>query len=87
MTEEGFDFIWCIENVPSWVKWVAQDSTGKVYGYESKPRLSNAGPYWRRRDKTRVILIGLAFTEKNWRESIRRIRNIRLVESRMNFEL
>jgi hypothetical protein len=81
---EGFDFIWCID-IPHWVRWLAQDKTGLVFGYSIKPMLSNDYPYWRRRHGSAVIQIGLAGNSANWRENIMKVPNVRQVESKLNY--
>ncbi|MEE9494145.1 MAG: hypothetical protein V3W04_12280 [Gammaproteobacteria bacterium] len=55
----------------SWVKWVAQDADGAVWGYEVEPLQHSSG--WYENEIGRVILLDNKPANLDWKNSLQRL--------------
>ena len=70
-------------NLPKWIKWVAKDRNGCIYGHNFRPKEqinSTTACYWI--DGGKIIMLNNLTDIKikgNWRKSLRRVVNGKLV--------
>lgn len=57
--------------LPSWVQWIAQDSDGCWWGFESEPNLSYNG--WYENEIGRYIKLAEEAPDQKWRMSLHRV--------------
>jgi len=65
MTKET-DFNDCI--IPEWVNWIAQDASGKWWGYEVEPLRHDNG--WYENELGRYILVKSAPPNASWQYNL-----------------
>lgn len=53
---------------PYWVKWVAQDLSGAIWGFEAEPHQHDTG--WYENEVGRYCLLGQAQTNSDWRNAL-----------------
>ncbi len=58
-------------NIPDWVCWVAQDSSGAWWGYAVEPLRNDTG--WYENEVGRLACLGTT-TPANWQNSLERVR-------------
>ena len=58
-------------NMPGWVRWIAQDSTGAWWGYSVEPLRNNSG--WYENEVGRFARLG-ATAPSDWQNYLERVR-------------
>jgi hypothetical protein len=58
-------------NIPDWVCWVAQDSSGAWWGYAVEPLRNDTG--WYENEVGRLACLGTT-TPADWQNSLERVR-------------
>jgi hypothetical protein len=59
--------------IPSWVRWVAQDRNGAWWGFEHEP--NEADSFWYENEVGRYARLGHDAPNPAWRDSLRRLRD------------
>jgi hypothetical protein len=60
-----------VEDMPGWVRWIAQDSTGAWWGYSVEPLRNDSG--WYENEAGRYVRLGRT-APGDWRNSLERVR-------------
>jgi len=63
-----FDFL-----IPSWVGWIAQDSSGVWWGYSVEPLRHESG--WYENEVGQYIRLGIT-TPENWENSLKHLQSV-----------
>lgn len=58
------------DNTPDWVLFVAKDSDGGWYGYETKPEKNKVGGYWA--GDGNYVFLYRAIETRDWDKSLER---------------
>ena len=61
-----------VENLPDWVRWIAQDNNGAWWGYQVEPLQNHQG--WYENEVGQIIDLGKARPNPNWKHSLQKIR-------------
>lgn len=61
-----------VENLPAWVRWLAQDADGTWWGYEIEPLQFHRG--WYENELGRRICVCRDAPDAHWSESLRKLR-------------
>ena len=68
--------------IPDWVKYVATDRDGEVYGYRPKPELNNEKGYWivtESHDSSNMVyLFNTGFDSTNWKKTLIALETIKI---------
>jgi hypothetical protein len=59
------------EDMPGWVRWIAQDSTGTWWGYSAEPLRNDSG--WYENEVGRYVSLGRT-APGDWFNSLERMR-------------
>lgn len=63
------------KNIPAWVKWLAQDKDGAIWGFEAEPHLHDHG--WYENEVGRIVLLLKDSSQPvNWKNSLVSIKQI-----------
>lgn len=57
-------------DIPSWVKWIAQDRNGAWWGFEHEP--NEGATSWYENEVGRYVRLGQGKPNPMWRETLRR---------------
>ncbi|MGD8629461.1 MAG: hypothetical protein PVH38_04775 [Gammaproteobacteria bacterium] len=60
-----------VRQVPAWVRWIAQDSSGAWWGYSAEPLPHDSG--WYENEAGRYVLLGTGIP-RDWLHSLRAVR-------------
>jgi len=58
--------------IPSWVRWLAQDKDGPWWGYQVEPNLSHQS--WHENEVGRCVRLGKKAKNVNWLSTLKRLK-------------
>lgn len=65
MTETAFP---PTENIPSWAKWIAQDSDGTWWGFETEPNVGTIS--WYENEVGQIVRLGQEPANPDWKQTL-----------------
>ena len=57
--------------IPHWIKWVAQDLSGAIWGFEAEPHQHDSG--WYENEVGRYCLLGQSDKNPDWQNTLTKI--------------
>jgi hypothetical protein len=58
------------DEVPGWVRWIAQDADGAFWGYEAEPNQQHNG--WYENEVGRIVKLGMGEPLADWTATLTR---------------
>lgn len=61
-----------LEQLPTWVCWIAQDKNGAWWGYQVEPLQNYQG--WYENEVGQIVDLGEGKPNPNWKDSLKKVR-------------
>lgn len=66
------DYICNFNEIPDWVRWVAQDADGAWWGYQVEPNLSHQS--WYENEVGKSVHLGTGVENTGWMSTLKRLK-------------